>query len=145
MAKDNKITLYDLALREGQTISPFVWATKYAIAHKGFEIDLVPGGFTGIMERTGDLFAVAQQAAAVEPVIAEARHHGRLGARSDYLVVLERAAADKLIKKADVERLADSFGLIAGMDTYLLGRDLYGWSLDAYETWLRTTLTALVR
>ena len=53
MAKDNKITLYDLALREGQTISPFVWATKYAIAHKGFEIDLVPGGFTGIMERTG--------------------------------------------------------------------------------------------
>jgi glutathione S-transferase len=53
MAKDNRITLYDLALREGQTISPFVWATKYAIAHKGFEIDLVPGGFTGIMERTG--------------------------------------------------------------------------------------------
>ena len=53
MAKDNKITLYDLALREGQTISPFVWATKYAIAHKGFEIDLVPGGFTGIVERTG--------------------------------------------------------------------------------------------
>ena len=53
MAKDNTITLYDLALREGQTISPFVWATKYAIRHKGFDIDLVPGGFTGIMERTG--------------------------------------------------------------------------------------------
>ena len=53
MAKDNRITLYDLALRDGQTISPFVWATKYAIAHKGFEIDLVPGGFTGIVERTG--------------------------------------------------------------------------------------------
>jgi glutathione S-transferase len=53
MAKDNRITLYDLALREGQTISPFVWATKYAIAHKGFQIDLVPGGFTGIVERTG--------------------------------------------------------------------------------------------
>jgi glutathione S-transferase len=53
MAKDNRITLYDLHLRDGQTISPFVWATKYAIAHKGFEIDLVPGGFTGIVERTG--------------------------------------------------------------------------------------------
>ena len=53
MAKDNRIILYDLALRDGQTISPFVWATKYAIAHKGFEIDLVPGGFTGIVERTG--------------------------------------------------------------------------------------------
>ena len=53
MAKDNRITLYDLQLKGGQTISPFVWATKYAIAHKGFEIDIVPGGFTGITERTG--------------------------------------------------------------------------------------------
>ncbi|WP_375201233.1 beta-etherase [Hyphococcus sp.] len=53
MAKDNKITIYDLALSTGTTISPFVWATKYALAHKGFEMDIVPGGFTGIMERTG--------------------------------------------------------------------------------------------
>ena len=53
MAKDNTITLYDLQLRGGQTISPFVWATKYALAHKGFKINIVPGGFTGIMERTG--------------------------------------------------------------------------------------------
>ena len=53
MAKNNTITLYDLQLASGCTISPFVWATKYAIAHKGFELDIVPGGFTGIMERTG--------------------------------------------------------------------------------------------
>ena len=53
MATDNRITLYDLQLASGATISPFVWATKYALAHKGFEIDLVPGGFTGISERTG--------------------------------------------------------------------------------------------
>lgn len=53
MAKNNRITLYDLALSTGATISPFVWATKYAVAHKGFELDIVPGGFTGIMERTG--------------------------------------------------------------------------------------------
>jgi len=53
MAKDNRITLYDLQIASGATISPFVWATKYAIAHKGFEMDIVPGGFTGIMERTG--------------------------------------------------------------------------------------------
>jgi len=52
MAKDNRITLYDLQLAHGATISPFVWATKYAIAHKGFELDVVPGGFTGIPERT---------------------------------------------------------------------------------------------
>src|SRR5262245_36977685 len=53
MARDNRITLYDLQLASGATISPFVWATKYALAHKGFEVELVPGGFTGIPERTG--------------------------------------------------------------------------------------------
>ncbi len=49
----NPIKFFDLALSHGATISPFVWATKYAIAHKGLEMEVVPGGFTGIMERTG--------------------------------------------------------------------------------------------
>ena len=53
MAENNMITLYDLQIASGATISPFVWAVKYAVAHKGFEMDIVPGGFTGIMERTG--------------------------------------------------------------------------------------------
>ena len=53
MADAHRITLYDLQLASGCTISPFVWATKYALKHKGFEIDVVPGGFTGILERTG--------------------------------------------------------------------------------------------
>jgi len=52
MAKNNTITLFDLQLSTGATISPFVWATKYALKHKGFEIEIVPGGFTGIRERT---------------------------------------------------------------------------------------------
>jgi len=53
MTGNNIITLYDLQLASGCTISPFVWATKYALAHKGFQIEIVPGGFTGILERTG--------------------------------------------------------------------------------------------
>lgn len=53
MAQNNTITCYDIAMSTGATTSPFVWATKYALAHKGFDIDLVPGGFTGIAERTG--------------------------------------------------------------------------------------------
>ena len=52
MARNNTITLYDLQLASGCTISPFVWATKYALKHKGFDIDIIPGGFTGILERT---------------------------------------------------------------------------------------------
>src|SRR5690606_30024220 len=51
MAQNNTITFYDLALSTGATISPFVWATKYAVKHKGFDLDVVPGGFTGIPER----------------------------------------------------------------------------------------------
>lgn len=53
MAKNNTITIYDLQLASGCTISPFVWRTKYALKHKGFDLDIVPGGFTGIKERTG--------------------------------------------------------------------------------------------
>ncbi len=53
MAANNTIRLFDLQLATGCTISPFVWRTKYALKHKGFDIDLVPGGFTGIVERTG--------------------------------------------------------------------------------------------
>ncbi len=53
MARNNTITFYDLALSTGATISPFVWATKYALKHKGFDLDVVPGGFTKIPERTG--------------------------------------------------------------------------------------------
>jgi glutathione S-transferase len=53
LAKSNTITLYDLRLSTGATISPFVWATKYALKHKGFDLDVVPGGFTKILERTG--------------------------------------------------------------------------------------------
>ena len=52
MADNNTITLYDLQLESGCTISPFVWRTKYALKHKGFDIDLKDGGFTGIKART---------------------------------------------------------------------------------------------
>jgi glutathione S-transferase len=52
MAHDNRITLYDLQFRSGCTTSPYVWRTRYALAHKGFAVDLVPGGFVGILERT---------------------------------------------------------------------------------------------
>lgn len=53
MAANNTITFYDLQHASGCTTSPFVWATKYALKHKGFDLDVVDGGFTGIMERTG--------------------------------------------------------------------------------------------
>ena len=53
MAKDNRITFFDLQHASGCTTSPFVWATKYALKHKAFDLDVVDGGFTGILDRTG--------------------------------------------------------------------------------------------
>lgn len=53
MAASNTITFYDLQVSTGATISPFVWATKFAVAHKGLAMDVVEGGFTGILDRTG--------------------------------------------------------------------------------------------
>src|SRR5215471_3207478 len=47
------IRLYDLVLENGCTISPFVWRIKHAIAHKGFAVESVPVGFTGIRNILG--------------------------------------------------------------------------------------------
>jgi len=53
MAQNNTITFFDLTMAHGATTSPFVWSTKFALKHKGFDLDVVPGGFTGILDRTG--------------------------------------------------------------------------------------------
>ncbi|MEI9964435.1 MAG: hypothetical protein WDM92_06750 [Caulobacteraceae bacterium] len=48
MAKDNTIRLYDLVLASGVTLSPFVWRTRLAILHKGFQVESVPTSYMGI-------------------------------------------------------------------------------------------------
>lgn len=47
-AKNKAITLYDLILASGITLSPFVWRTKLAILHKGFELNAVPTSYSQI-------------------------------------------------------------------------------------------------
>ena len=53
MSQPEPITFFGLSLSAGATISPFVWATKSAIVHKGLELEVVSGGFIGILDRTG--------------------------------------------------------------------------------------------
>ena len=48
MAKNNTIRLYDLVLASGVTLSPFVWRTRLAILHKGFEVESIPTSYMGI-------------------------------------------------------------------------------------------------
>jgi glutathione S-transferase len=47
-APQPKIKLYELALGNGRSASPFVWRIRYALAHKGLAFDSVPLGFREI-------------------------------------------------------------------------------------------------
>jgi glutathione S-transferase len=51
-----KIRLYELALDNGRSASPYVWRIRYALAHKSLPCELVPVGFTEIPAIFGDRF-----------------------------------------------------------------------------------------
>ena len=99
-----------------------------------------------IMERTGPLFAVAQQAAAVEPFIAEQWQQGREQTRYAHEVFWTRMAEDGLLDpRLDLGWLIDTSTILAAAETYLLITRLMGWDLDAYQDWLVTTSTCLTQ
>lgn len=97
-----------------------------------------------IMERTGQLFVVAQQAAAVEPEIAAAWEEGREGSRKTQEVFWTRMADDGLLgPDADVRWLTDTGSVLGAAETYLMIVRMLGWDLDAYERWLVVSWTRL--
>jgi AcrR family transcriptional regulator len=99
-----------------------------------------------IMERTGALFAVAQQAAAVEPLIAAQWQQGREQSRYAHAVFWTRMAEDGLLDPGlDLQWLIDTSTILDAAETYLLITRLMGWDLDAYENWLATTGARLAR
>ena len=51
-----KIRLYELALEDGRSASPFVWRIRYALAHKGIPFETVHLGFTEIPTVLGGKF-----------------------------------------------------------------------------------------
>ncbi len=99
-----------------------------------------------IMERTGPLFAVAQQAAAVEPVIEGFWQQGREQSRYTQQVFWTRMAEDGLLDPAiDLAWLIDTASILCAAETYLLITKMIGWDLDAYQSWVEATLTRLAR
>jgi AcrR family transcriptional regulator len=98
-----------------------------------------------IMQRTGALFAVAQQAAAVEPLIAGFWQQGREQSRRVHALFWTRMAEDGLLDPAvDLAWLIDTTAILAAAETYLLVTRMIGWDLDAYERWLARTLSQLM-
>jgi len=97
-----------------------------------------------IMERSGALFAVAQQAAAVEPLIESEWQAGRLGTRKSYEVFWTAMATGGMLPAgADVDWLIGTSTVLGAAETYLLVTRLSGGDLDQYEQWLATTWTRL--
>ena len=97
------------------------------------------------MERTGALFAVAQQAAAVEPLIAGYWQEGREQSRHAQRVFWTRLADDGLLPPGtDLAWLVDTASVIAAAETYLLVTRMLGWDLDTYQAWVAATWTRLL-
>jgi AcrR family transcriptional regulator len=97
-----------------------------------------------IMQRTGALFAVAQQAAALEPLIAGFWQEGRAATRRIQEIFWHRMADDGMLDRAaDLDWLINTSTFLAGADTYLLITRMTDWDLDAYERWLTMTLARL--
>ena len=98
-----------------------------------------------IMERTGALFAVAQQAAAVEPVIAAAWQEGREQTRHGQEVFCTKLADDGLLAPGtDLTWLIDTTTVLVAAETYLLVTRMLGWDLDTYQAWVAATWTRLL-
>ncbi|MGG5259888.1 TetR/AcrR family transcriptional regulator [Phycicoccus avicenniae] len=101
-------------------------------------------GTADALVRTGPMFAVAREAEASEPVIAAAFDAGRRGSMRASRRLWQRLADDGLLHPGvDVDWVAQTAGLLASPDTYLVQRTTLGWSRDALAAWLYRTWTHL--
>lgn len=98
-----------------------------------------------IMDRAGALFAVGHQAAAVESEIAAAEQIGREGSRDALRIFWRHMEQDGLLPAGcDVSWLSDTTSFLIGADSYRLMTQLHSWNADAYEEWLRISLSRLI-
>jgi AcrR family transcriptional regulator len=98
-----------------------------------------------IMVGAADLVAVAAQAEADEPLLAQAHQAGREVTRKHTKTFWTRARDDGLLPEGcDLRWLAETSALLSHMDTYLLMRKTTGWSPGRYEKWLIATSRRLV-
>jgi glutathione S-transferase len=106
-ADKNKLRLYELALQDGRSASPFVWRIRYALAHKGIAYETVYLGFTEIPTIFGGKFKTV-------PIL----EHGEtvLNESWDIADYLDRAFPDKpLLFNTPAE-----YALVRFMDTWFM-------------------------
>jgi AcrR family transcriptional regulator len=98
-----------------------------------------------LMERSGPLLGVAQQAAATEPMIAAAAQAGRDETRRTLGEFWQRLADDELLPPGcDLAWLTETASLLAQAETYLLLTKTTTWNIAEFQAWLERTWRALV-
>jgi AcrR family transcriptional regulator len=99
-------------------------------------------GVAEILVRTGPLFGVAREAEASEPLIAAAFDAARRETMANIDRMWRQLADDGLLHpNVDVQWAAETTGLLAGADTYLLISKTLSWSRDDLAAWLHRTWT----
>lgn len=96
-----------------------------------------------LMDRTGSLLQVAQQAEAIEPEIAERAQAARAMTHQAIGGFFRKLAADGLMPDENVDWVAETGGVLGQAETYLLLAKTTGWSVEEYESWLVTTWSRL--
>jgi AcrR family transcriptional regulator len=108
-------------------------------------IDAMAVGARGIMERAGGVLAVAQEAAVMEPLIADQWQLGREATRRSFRVIFTKAAEDGLLDSTRLDWIIDTAAVIGAAETYLLAQRILKCDLDTYEAWFREMFTLLMR
>jgi glutathione S-transferase len=110
-ASEKKPRLYELALADGRSASPFVWRVRYALAHKGIDYEAVSVGFTDIPKLFGGGFKTV-------PII---EHEGTTMAESwDIALYLDRQFPDRPMLFSSPAELA----MVRFMDAWFTGEVL---------------------
>jgi AcrR family transcriptional regulator len=103
-------------------------------------IEAFATGSARLMASAADVIAVAREAEPTEPLLAAAAHAGRAATRDAIRAFWTRARDDGLLPAGcDLAWLADTTGLLAHAETYLLMRETLRMTPKRYENWLATT------
>jgi AcrR family transcriptional regulator len=122
------------------------WATTATTAATLAErIDAIAAGARGIMSRAAGVLAVGQEAATMEPLLAEQWRLGREATRNAFRRIFTKAVEDGLLDGTRLEWIVDSAAIIGAAETYLLAQTMLHCDLDTYEAWIRDMFTLLTR
>lgn len=107
-------------------------------------IEAYAAGATALLARAAGIMNVAREAEATDDVIAAAIQAGREATRDNVNRFWVQAHDDGLLGAGvDLAWLANTTGVLAHGETYLLIRATLRWSTDDYRDWIRTTWTRL--